>query len=79
MDTKEFIKKHEKLSKEANNFRYQMIVMVGGILTIFVAIHGDNNVSSLIKYGFFFLGTSLISGTIAIVLALLQPALYLFF
>lgn len=79
MHSESFIKKANNLRSETNKFRNQLIVIVGGVLAVFVAIHGDSVVSFNIKYGFSALGISLICGVLSIVFDLLQSTIELIF
>ncbi len=69
----------EKLIGDIDKFRYQLMAIVGGVLAVFVAINGNNNIANLIKYGFLLLGASLIFGIASIVLDLSDSSLELWF
>lgn len=54
------------------SFQYQLMIIAGGTLTVFVSLNTDNQLLSLYKWGFLLLGCSLIAGTLSVVTSLIH-------
>ncbi len=50
------------------NFQYQLMIIAGGTLTVFISLNKETYILPLYKWGFALLGFSLITGTISILM-----------
>ncbi len=48
------------------NFQYQLMIIAGGTLTVFISFNRESNILPLYKWGFALLGLSLVAGAISI-------------
>ena len=71
----EFLVKLNSLSNQAHQLRDKLIVVSGGVLTVFISINGNSVAPASIKLGFAFLGFSLITGIISILFNLLDSSI----
>jgi hypothetical protein len=67
---KEVSAQKDSLINGFHNFKLQLISISGGTISVFVALQGSNAISLFTKFGFSFLGLSLLCGVTSIFLSL---------